>query len=81
MEPDHVTHFDVGGFSCQGIGLRIALSLNLEAILAVRNTALQGVMTMLNVNKDDRADYHGANPNCGCGDLGPGRTDAYVVVI
>ena len=74
MEPDQVTHLDVRGVSRQRIGLHIALSLNLEAILATENTALHGVMTMMNLNKDDRADHHGANPDCGCGDLGPGRT-------
>ena len=73
MEPDQVTHFDVRGFSRQRIGLHIALSLNLKTILATGNTALQGVMTMINLNKDDRGD-HGASPDCGCGHLGPGRT-------
>jgi hypothetical protein len=73
MEPNQVTYLNVGGVSRQGIGLRIALSLNLEAIRATGNTALQGVMTVIDLNKDDRAD-HSANPDCGCGDLGPGRT-------
>jgi len=76
MEPDQVPHLDVGGFSSQGIGLQFALSLNLEAILVTENTALYGVMTMMNMNKDDRADHHGANPDCGCGDLSTGRTEA-----
>ena len=73
MELDQVTHLDVRGFSRQRISLHIALSLNLQAILATRDTALQGVMTMMNVNKDDRANHHGANPDCGRGDLGPGK--------
>ena len=76
MEPDQLTHLDAGGFSSQGIVLHIALALNLEAILVAENTALHGVMTMMNLNKDDRADHHGANPDCGCGDLAPGRANA-----
>ena len=81
MELDQLTHLDIGGVSSQGIGLDIALSLNLQAILVTGNTALHGVMTMMNMNKDDRADHHGANPDCGRGDLGPGRTEAEVFVI
>jgi hypothetical protein len=73
MEPDQVTHLDVGGLSSQGIGLHIPLSLNLEGILVTGNTALHGVMTVMNRNIDDRAD-HGASPECGCGDLGSGWT-------
>src|SRR5271165_4346246 len=81
MKPGHVTHLDVRGFSSQGIGLSIVLTLNLEAILITENTALQGVMSMMNLNQHDRADHHSASPDCSCGDLGPGRTEAYVVVI
>jgi hypothetical protein len=50
METDQVTHLDVRGVSAQGIGLQIALTLNTEAILVTENTALQGVMTMMNLN-------------------------------
>jgi len=57
------------------------LSLNFEAILATRNTALHRVMTLMNVNQDDRADHHGADPDCGCGDLGAGRAELKIVVF
>jgi len=45
------------------------------------NTALHGVMAMMNPNKDDRTDHHDANPDCGGGNLGPGRTEAYLCVL
>ena len=76
MELDQVTHLDVRGFSRQRISLHIALSLNLQAIGATANTAFHDVMTMLNMNQDDRADHHGAHSDCGCCDLGPARTKA-----
>lgn len=79
MEPDQVTHLDVRGVSRQGIGLHIALSLNLEAILAAGNTALHGVMTVIDQNHRD--DHCGANTDSGCGDLGPGRTEAYILIL
>ena len=76
MKADQVTHLDVRDFSREGIGLHIALSLNLEAILATDNTPLQGVMTMMNLDKDNGADHHSANPDCSCGDLGARWTEA-----
>jgi len=77
IEPDEVTHRDVRCVASQGIGLHIALILNLETIWATEDTALHSVMTMMNMNKDDRANHHhDANSDCGSGDLGSGRTEA-----
>jgi hypothetical protein len=36
---------------------------------------------MMNLNEDNGADHYGANPDCHCGDLAPGRTEAYFFVL
>ena len=77
MEPDKIPHRDVGCVSSQRIGLRIILSLHLEAVRATADTALHGVMTTIDLNNGDHGyGGRGANPDCSRGDLGAGRTYA-----